>query len=735
MYRKNIYLIVFLTLSIVSWSQNTIENDPELIQNSIDYHINQAQTSIENHNYYEVLSNLDTALAYAEKANLKKSIGIIYTFKGRLELILDTPDDAIKSINKSINIQREINDNANLAKSFKTLGLVYSKKKSYHQALNYFLLAKKLFQDQKLTNNIIESLLLEGHTLILLKSNKEALTPIEEAIERSKENGIPNLLSDALIKQGAIYHQLNDNTKAMKYTLEGLQLADKHKLSEQRINAFLTLSNINNSLRRYKKSRLYLKSYLNLSDSIRNLSKKSITNIEAGVNNAFLEVKDELTKTNQKLKQQEQKNNRNTLITFLSIALLIILSLVTFLLHKNNNIRLQTNIMLHKKNKELVLAKEKAELASKTKANFLSTVTHELRTPLYAITGLSTLLLEENPKPEQIKHLKSLKFSGDHLLTFINDILQINKIEANKLSLDLQPYNLNDKIKNTILALKNSAKNNNTKIHLTYDKYLPKHIIGDQLKISQILINLIGNAIKFTKNGTIQVRVSSISKTDSIHMVRFEIEDNGIGISKEKQAKMFESFNQGSIQINRKYGGTGLGLYIVKGLIKVLNGQISFKSELEKGTTFTFEIPLKANKALENKRPNFSEGDEKEVDPKKIQILVVEDNKINQMITQRQLNKMDLICHITDNGEDAIQMVKDHNYNLVLMDIHMPGISGIEATKKIRAFDKNIIIFALTAVTIEDKMAEFYEAGFTDLITKPFKPDEFQNKLYQALSQ
>ena len=393
--------------------------------------------------------------------------------------------------------------------------------------------------------------------------------------------------------------------------------------------------------------------------------------------------------------------------------------------------------MLHNKNSELIVAKENAELASKTKANFLSTVTHELRTPLYAVTGLTNMLLDEKPKEHQIPHLKSLKFSGDYLLTFINDILQINKIEANKVELDPEVFNLKHKIENVMSALSNSAKDNGTSLHLEYEEELPETFNSDQLKISQILINLLGNAIKFTKNGDIWVRTYKISQKENLYTLRFEIEDNGIGISKEKQQHMFDSFSQGSVQINRKYGGTGLGLSIVKGLIKILKGKISLKSELGKGSTFFFEIPMEKAKASE--KVNIIEtkpfGDTlKNLDLSEVKILVVEDNKINQMITKKILNKMGLYCDIIDNGEDAVNKVKSSNYNIVLMDIHMPGISGIEATKRIRLFNKDLIIFALTAVTLEDKMHEFSEAGFNDIISKPFKQEDFEGKLFDVLS-
>ena len=197
---------------------------------------------------------------------------------------------------------------------------------------------------------------------------------------------------------------------------------------------------------------------------------------------------------------------------------------------------------------------------------------------------------------------------------------------------------------------------------------------------------------------------------------------------------MFESFSQGSVQINRKYGGTGLGLSIVKGLIDILKGKIYLKSEIGKGTSFFIELSItESEKTVKVKKRNYSE-DIIKLDLKDVKILVVEDNKINQMITKKILNKMALNCDVIDNGEEAVEMVKETSYNIVLMDIHMPGISGIEATKRIRSFDKDLTIFALTAVTLEDKMQEFDEAGFNDIISKPFKQEDFEKKLYLTLS-
>ncbi|MGB5420120.1 ATP-binding response regulator [Algibacter sp.] len=731
---KNYILIVFMLLSITSFAQVAIEEDPELVQNNINYRIAQSQTELENYNYYKAKKNLDEALSLAENADNKKSLGVIYAIKGRLELILEEEDKAIKSLNKAIEIQRIINDNVNLGNSYKTFGDVYLAKKNYYSALDSYTAAKSKFQEEDLNEELAETLLREGQTYYALKNYKKARDIIEQALAMAKKYDYYKIQSEALINHAKVYSKLSNDDKALEVALEGLQIAKKYKFTNITNEAYFIISELYSKLQNYKLSREYLNSHLQLSDSIRGLTRINSSRNEE----TQFRLNEEIEKNKEvvlKLEKAEDDKNLGTLISILSVALITILSLLTLSLYKNNNIRLKTNNMLHKKNGELIIAKEKAELASKTKANFLSTVTHELRTPLYAVTGLSNMLLDENPRPEQVQHLKSLKFSGDYLLTFINDILQINKIEANKVDIEPESFSLKKKIKNIVLALNNSALDNNVKIHFEYDKNLPEFFIADQLKISQILINLIGNSIKFTKDGDIWIRVYKIEEAGEIYTLRFEIEDNGIGISQEKQDHMFESFSQGSIQINRKYGGTGLGLSIVKGLIDILKGKIYVKSELEVGTTFYFEIPLEytnIKEAAENKVAYF-DGNASDLDLSQVKILVVEDNKINQMITKKILTKMELKCDIVDNGEEAVERIKANNYNIILMDIHMPGISGIEATKRVREFDKDLTIFALTAVTIEDKMHEFDEAGFTDIIPKPFKQEEFEKKLYNAL--
>jgi len=730
---KPYFVAIFMLLTLSLSSQNSIEKDPEILQNTINYRITQSEYDIDKFNYFEAQKKLDEALKIAESIDDKKSIGLIYSKKGKLQLIIEELNEAIVSINKAIEVQRFEKDNINLGISYKTFGDIYKSKKNYKQAIDYYISAQTLFEQEEQNNYLAEVLLCEAETFIKLKNYQKARTINEQTLALAKRFNLLNIQSSALINHGKIYNVLGDNNKALSYANEGLLMAKNNNFGEILNEGYLVLSDITQSTGDYVLSNDYLRSHLKLSDSLSKIKRENLSpekKIKFLINDQIENSK----RQEQELKEANNKNELGTLISILSVALITILSLLTLSLYKNNNIRLKTNNMLHKKNAELIIAKEKAELASKTKANFLSTVTHELRTPLYAVTGLSNMLLEENPKPEQIQHLKSLKFSGDYLLTFINDILQINKIEANKVEIEPETFNLKKKITNIILALNNSANDNNTKLHLEYDKSLPENFIADQLKISQILINLIGNSIKFTKDGDIWIRVYKINEDNEFYNLRFEVEDNGIGISQEKQENMFESFSQGSIQINRKYGGTGLGLSIVKGLIEILKGKIYLKSELDKGTTFYFEIPLKYTDQEVKEATPIQFNENNEIDLSKVKVLVVEDNKINQMITKKILTKMELTCDVVDNGESAVDMVKNNHYDIVLMDIHMPGISGIEATKIIRTFDKELTIFALTAVTIEDKMHEFDEAGFTDIIPKPFKQEEFEKKLFNALS-
>lgn len=730
---KYLLFTFLLALNLSLSAQKADKQDKDVLNMRIENYIAQSSFDVERDDFLSAKNNLSKALELAVQIENKESEAILHTKLAQVQIVIGEPQNALVSLTKAMTIQRSINDYPNLAITYNVKGALHASLNEHKTALDYYNSSKTKFAENNLDAMISNVTLGEAKSYIALEDYLKAKSLLENTVVLAKKYQQSKILSSALVSTGKVQTYLKNYDAGLGSTKEGLAIADANNYREIEAEGYLVLSDIYEEKNDFKASSQYLRRYLDVQSV---LLKEQQENFALGKSSViasnFSEADYQELKT--QVEEQNKENSLTKIVSILSIALITILSLLTLSLYKNNNIRLKTNNMLHKKNDELVVAKERAELASKTKANFLSTVTHELRTPLYAVTGLTNMLLDENPKPEQIPHLKSLRFSGDYLLTFINDILQINKIEANKVDLDPELFNLQTKVGNVISALNNSALDNNVIIHYEYDKNLPTNFVGDNLKISQILINLIGNAIKFTKDGDIWVRVMKIDNNGDNYNIRFEIEDNGIGISKEKQENMFESFSQGSIQINRKYGGTGLGLSIVKGLIEILKGKISLRSELGKGSAFIFEIPLVYSAKSVEEKSNKPTKNFSELDLTNIKILVVEDNKINQMITKKILNKMNLQCDVVDNGEEAVERVKENNYSVVLMDIHMPGISGLEATKIIRSFDKELTIFALTAVTLEDKMHEFDEAGFNDIISKPFKQEDFEKKLYHALA-
>ena len=732
---KHFIFVFLISFSCVVQAQNSDIKNSEDLELELNKTIIQSEFALKREDYFDAKKNLDNALSIAKKIKDSVKEGVVYAKIGKLYLITKDFDKSLASLIKAAVIQRKIEDQKNLAITYSIQGELNAEKENYEDALEYLKSAKTIFEEKNLNNYITGVTLNQGKINLDIQEFETAKSILDNTIFLAGKNKQTAILAKALIyKSRALYH-LKNNDQSIATALKGLKVAKLNNHKAITSDAYLALSDTYKAANDYENAHKSLEQHTKISDSLLALNQANFNpkkQSDFNDDNLSEELEGMLKKAQDETIKQEKLTK---ITTVLSIALISILSLLTLSLYKNNNIRLKSNNMLQEKNDDLIEAMKKAELASKTKANFLSTVTHELRTPLYAVTGLTNMLLEEEPSENQIPHLKSLKFSGEYLLTFINDILQINKIEANKVELDPILFNLKTKVENVCSALTNQATDNNTTIHYDYQADLPQTFIGDNLKISQILINLIGNSIKFTKDGDIWVKVYSIENNGNDYTLRFEIEDNGIGISKEKQDNMFESFSQGSIQINRKYGGTGLGLSIVKGLIEILKGKIYLKSELGKGTTFFFEIPLTyAPETAKIPRKDYSQSIGK-LDISTVKILIVEDNKINQMITKKILNKMNLQCDIVDNGEAAVQKVKDNNYNIVLMDIHMPGISGLEATKRIRTFDKELTIFALTAVTLEDKMHEFDEAGFDDIISKPFKQEDFEKKLYDVLKE
>lgn len=641
-------------------------------------------------------------IGYIRDEISSRELGIAYSLYGLISLKTSNQKNAERFLDKADEIFQSLDDELELAKVKYKKGLFAFENENIQVALNYFAASLEVFEAKNIPFYEANANLYLAKSLIILPTENQ--NEKQRNIERAKT---------ALDK--------------------AFEISREHKFLKTETLCYKTHSDISFTEGKAELALTSLRTYISKKDELEEIYASVLSkNLDFESNSEELIATIALQQSD--LDQQQKSISMNRFTTGLSVALILILSLLTLSLYKNNNLRAKANNLLQEKNDELIVAKERAEKASLAKAEFLSTITHELRTPMYAVTGLTHLLLEEKPREDQKEHLNSLKFSGEYLLSLINNILDLNKLEANKVEVEKKPFNLKKRIEEVLIALKKSAQDKNNKLILEYDDGIPQKIICDPVVLSQILINLVGNSVKFTENGEIILRVQKLSQTDSRVLLHFEIQDSGVGISLKKQKAIFESFTQGSIQINRKFGGTGLGLSIVKNLLSLLDSKVHLESEIGKGSKFWFDIKLN----ISDEKPELPRIDSKESgmdieNMENLSVLVVEDNKINQMITKKILEKNKINCSVADNGEDAVKMVMDNHYDLILMDIHMPGISGIEATQQIKEFKKDIPIIALTAVTIDENLDDFYKAGFNEIISKPFKTEEFYEKIYRTL--
>lgn len=381
--------------------------------------------------------------------------------------------------------------------------------------------------------------------------------------------------------------------------------------------------------------------------------------------------------------------------------------------------------------KRLTLEKEVAEATARARSEFLSTMSHEIRTPMNAVIGMSHILLQDDPSEAQIPNLKILKFSAENLLSLINDILDYNKLESGKLNFEQTNFNLNDTINSITHSLKSKIKQNNNQIIINLNEDVPQNVIGDPTRLAQILNNLLSNAGKFTKDGTITLDINLNKEEEKNVLLDFAITDTGIGIPEDKLEHIFESFTQACSSTTRKFGGTGLGLAIIKKILEHQGSEINVKSTVGKGSTFYFTIQLEKGTAQE--ASVIEEADLKSL--KGTKVLLVEDNKINQLIANRFLAKWDINYDVADNGAIALEKVQDNDYDLVLMDLQMPTMDGYTATAKIRNLRDNkyqkLPIIALTASAMLEERNRVYTVGMNDYVTKPFNPSE----LYSAINR
>ncbi len=427
--------------------------------------------------------------------------------------------------------------------------------------------------------------------------------------------------------------------------------------------------------------------------------------------------KQQLTKTRLANEISEHKASKNKLLFIFSAVMgglmFLLIGILLYARYKKNHLLMD----LREKNQLYLEAKEVSEKLAQSNTRFLSTISHELRTPLYGIIGLSSVLLRnEGLDSKSHEEIKSLKFSADYLLALVNDVLHINKFESEEgRKIQKDHFVLSILIDDIVQNFEFNNKKNNNTVHIEIDKNIPKVLLADKMKLSQVLMNLISNASKFTEDGDIHIQVQLEASLEDEVRVQFAVRDTGAGIPREEQDKIFDEFTQ--VKRANNHGGTGLGLPIVNKILNILESKLQLESVPGEGTEFSFALDLKKGSIEDMEKtielPNFDSLKGKKV-------LIVDDNKINQLVTKKVLTLYGIQFEVANDGLEAVDKVKNNTFDTVLMDINMPNMNGFDASKEIRNFNKVVPIIALTASTYDSLGHKLHDYGIDDAIVKPY---------------
>jgi signal transduction histidine kinase/CheY-like chemotaxis protein/HPt (histidine-containing phosphotransfer) domain-containing protein len=703
--------------------------------------------------------NIDEAYDYAEEIisrskaiGYKEGIGRGLNHKGACFWLKGRYGRGLVTLKEALAVAREIQNDALRARIYNNYGNIY-------RDLGDLLNASKYYQWALEINEELGDELSQSVVLINISNIHFDLFDYDNALEyATKCLSIFTKYHDTIRlinvyhTLGNIYFKKDDYPNALSNFKNSLALTEPDTVGHMKANS--GIGKVYYKLLDFEKSRKYLYIAKEQSENLSNIEGIIISEFYLGRiftdENKFEEALTHFNIAMQISTEHSRKHDVMSIHEYYAVVyeklgdiplayhhLKLFESLKEEIFQQNtmNKLRnLQARHEIEFANKEKEIAKQSAKL----KQQFIANMSHEIRTPMNAIVGMTRLLQEKNPRTDQLKYLHAITTSADNLLVIINDILDFSKIEAGKIRIEHIEFSLSSVLKNVVTLLRFKAEERGIDIRYELQSDIPDVLLGDPTRLSQILMNLAGNAVKFTEKGWVRIQLEVLKKEGKHIRIAFLIIDTGIGISEEYVNKIFESFTQAGTDVARRYGGTGLGLTISQQLVQLMEGTISVRSKLHEGTTFRFELPfeISENQTLKQSVDYVSSDDDIAV-LNRMRILLVEDNELNILLARDTLTSVAEYITIEEahNGIEAFEKIKAHDYDVVLMDIQMPLLSGVDATKKVRTelpAPRNAVpILAMTANVMREDIVMYLAIGMNNHIPKPFHKNQLIKRLLQ----
>lgn len=656
---------------------------------------------------------LKEALAIAKKIQDPNMEATALYYLGNIYRDLGDLANVLSHYEKALAINVELGDEFYQSVILSHISNLLYDLNDYDSALEYALKCLPIFERVHNVNTLLNIYNTLGNIYFKMEKYGDALHYFKENLNRSEPETAAFVMAESGL--GKVYYKMQNTGHAKKYLSHALQESQKISNAEVQIICqfylgclFMDEGNYVQSLQHMVMAHSLANEYMRRHDIMSVHEKLSILYDKMGdIPKAFHHLK-----SFEKLKEEIFKQT---------------------IINQVRNLQIRQQIELAQKEKEV------AERTAFLKHQFMANMSHEIRTPMNAIVGMTRLLLAKEPKDEQLRYLRAIQLSADNLLVIINDILDLSKIEAGKIIIEHIDFSLQEVVQSVKDMLMLKVEEKHIQLRVSVDEAIPKRLTGDPTRMNQILINLAGNAVKFTERGFVEVKASLQRKEGRKMWVKFDVIDTGIGIAAEYVDTIFDSFTQAGADTTRKFGGTGLGLTISKQLATLMGGEISVQSELGLGTTFTTLVPFEEAEVQEVTKTAGVLDNSSLQRLNRLKVLLVEDNEFNRMVAEDTLRDTipGIRFFVAVNGQEAVDRVRNEMFDVVLMDIQMPVMDGVTATRLIRNTlpepYRSVKIIAMTANVLQEDVQQYFDIGMNAYVSKPFNADELLLKMDQVM--